>query len=273
MAHGVFIGNSDKSQKVENIYLGVNGVAQKIKKGYIGVNGVAQQFYPGYVWNRYNAVFHPEVTTYYWNKYNTTGGLVFNRTLDTDWIDGLSYEAEDMSQIYKDLNVNTATFDMSTYKILSGYSASIDYDRWFYQIDKGDGFYYISYGYRNSPSSTAYQDFYFNVADYEQYTSKIATWQSSQQRQHGNSFIFRFTYNLYDIKFRQGSLVGEISSTTSSAYPNNGVAGNYWYVYTKEETTPSYYSQGSYIDQVESTESNTYPTNGYQGGYWYVAQF
>lgn len=64
----------------------------------------------------------------------------------------------------------------------------------------------------------------------------------------------------------QGSYQGEVTSTSSSAYPNNGVSGSNWYVKTSTVT----YQRGTYVDQVQSRVDSAYPANGYQDGYWYV---
>ena len=65
----------------------------------------------------------------------------------------------------------------------------------------------------------------------------------------------------------KGSSAGTVSSTSRNTYPNNGVSGNYWYVYSKSETT---YSQGSFIDTITSEDRNAYPDNNHSSNYWYV---
>lgn len=67
----------------------------------------------------------------------------------------------------------------------------------------------------------------------------------------------------------KGSLNGTVSSTSSTAYPNDGVSGSYWYTYTGSFTEPS---KGSVsYGQVTSTSSSAYPSNGQSGSYWYVS--
>lgn len=68
----------------------------------------------------------------------------------------------------------------------------------------------------------------------------------------------------------RGSYVGTVTSTSSSAYPNDGSDGDYWYVYSG--STPTYaYSKGStkYSD-VSGSSKNSYPSNGKSGNYWYT---
>ena len=68
----------------------------------------------------------------------------------------------------------------------------------------------------------------------------------------------------------QGSLVGNVYSTSSSAYPNNGISGSYWYVrYTAGDRTT--YSKGSANGSVTSTDQSAYPQDGRSGSYWYTA--
>ena len=64
---------------------------------------------------------------------------------------------------------------------------------------------------------------------------------------------------------RKGSYIDDVSSTSSSAYPSNGVFGSYWYVSSGSET-----SRGNYIDIVSSADYNAYPDDGIQSGYWYT---
>ena len=71
-------------------------------------------------------------------------------------------------------------------------------------------------------------------------------------------------------KTTQGSLVGNVYSTSSSAYPTDGISGNYWYVrYSAGDTTE--YSKGTANGSVTSSNSSAYPSNGKSGNYWYVS--
>ena len=72
----------------------------------------------------------------------------------------------------------------------------------------------------------------------------------------------RIKYNTSDA---QGSYIDQVTSTSSSAYPNNGIHGDYWYV-----SEGSDQSRGTYIDDVASENYNAYPDNGISGSYWYI---
>lgn len=64
-----------------------------------------------------------------------------------------------------------------------------------------------------------------------------------------------------------GNMIGTNSLLNRQEYPDNGISGNYWYVYDRNETS---YSQDSYIEDVYSTNSSAYPANGkHTDGYWY----
>ncbi|WP_301067011.1 hypothetical protein [uncultured Duncaniella sp.] len=61
----------------------------------------------------------------------------------------------------------------------------------------------------------------------------------------------------------------DVSSTNSSAYPNGGASGSYWY---GNRTSSTSWSQGSYLEDVISLDPKAYPANGRSGSYWYVYQ-
>ena len=70
--------------------------------------------------------------------------------------------------------------------------------------------------------------------------------------------------------YEQGSTsYGSVTSTNSSAYPNNGYSGSYWYVYSGV-TTNNIQGSTNY-GTVSSTNSGAYPSNGISGSYWYVS--
>ena len=296
MAHGIFIGNSDKSQKVGDIYLGVNGVAQKIKKGYIGVNGVAQQFYPGYVWNRYNA------NTYYrWNKYNLDVSYRWNKssvTTQTKLINTWTYNHGDGGEVIEEWGNSVGLVVSSSWTISNGkITITGEYEYCGRRDLRTFSYSEIMIRTNNSINPTLSSSTYFRGVG----GSVTLKWSASSDfiyvEPNGGTlgkysivsssgsfieYVYSDSSNAYPTngesggywysnrteEYSRGSLVGSVSSSSSSAYPTNGKQGDYWY---SNRTTQ--HSQGSYIDQVESTESNTYPKNGYQGGYWYVAQF
>ena len=65
-----------------------------------------------------------------------------------------------------------------------------------------------------------------------------------------------------------GASTGEVNSVDRNAYPQNGMANGYWYIYNRFSTL---YSKGRLRGQVISTTgSNSYPADGKQGDYWYT---
>ena len=63
----------------------------------------------------------------------------------------------------------------------------------------------------------------------------------------------------------QGSFVSAVTSSSSSAYPSNGISGSYWYV-----SNGSQQVKGSLVGTVESYDSSAYPDDGILDGYWYT---
>lgn len=61
----------------------------------------------------------------------------------------------------------------------------------------------------------------------------------------------------------------DASSTNPSAYPNGGASGSYWY---DNRTSSVSWSMGSYVGDEVSLERNAYPDDGISGSYWYVYQ-
>ena len=66
-----------------------------------------------------------------------------------------------------------------------------------------------------------------------------------------------------------GNMIGTNSSLNRQEYPDNGISGNYWYIYSKSSIE---YIQGStYYGEVYDINPSKYPSNGrYSDGYWYV---
>ena len=71
-------------------------------------------------------------------------------------------------------------------------------------------------------------------------------------------------------KFKS-DLIGQVTSTNRSAYPDNGIQNDKWYEFVKEEDT-TVQQRGDYIQNVTSYEINGYPEDGVKNGKWYVYQ-
>lgn len=63
----------------------------------------------------------------------------------------------------------------------------------------------------------------------------------------------------------RGTYIGVAESESASAYPQDGISGDYWYVYQDYEVLPR-----EHIEYVRDTDMNAYPKNGVQGDYWYI---
>ena len=95
----------------------------------------------------------------------------------------------------------------------------------------------------------------------------VTSTSSSAYPQDGVQGNYWYVYTGTTTEYSQGSSNGSVTSTNRNQYPDNGRSGSYWYVYSSSSTS---YSQGSYIDQVSSTNRSQYPDNNYSGSYWYV---
>lgn len=240
MARKVYIGNANVARNVKKIYVGVNGVARKVKKGYIGdSSGKARLFYTAetYKWNRYNIT-----TTYKWNRYTVETYL--NGTVTTQNISG---------SMVITWNRDPECF----HRRLPRWSSSNQ--EW--NTDRGSGTWggvdpgdYISIDrWDNNGNNTIYE------ADRE-----------VEREWVDGELISTFYYSaIISCRVTEtdspGSLVGEVTSTSSGTYPSNGVSGSYWYVSNGSEKT-----KGSLNGTVESDNPNAYPADGISGNYWYT---
>ena len=265
MAKGIYWGGGT-SRKVKKVYLGINGSSRKVKKGYIGdETGKARLFYSsGRIWKKYNAIYHPAVTTYYWNKYNAgnaTLGYHQNYGADTNadtwyltgngsaWDGGLyNYTFSPDGKVFSNGRDQLASPGSSIRDMAQGSACG----------------YYKSHEYR--------QIYYANACVITM-ASPYETDKFFEADIHTNGSRNHMELHVYTIvPGRKTTLVGEVSSTNSAQYPNNGVVGVYYYEYTRQNTTNAYYTQGSYISDIEA-DPGTYPANGrHSDGYWYVLQ-
>lgn len=265
MSKGIYIGNSN-AKKVSKLYFG-NGTSRKVKKGYIGVGNVAKLFYSsGYVWKKYNTT---ERDIYYWDRYvallswdyssynrpnlgwrrfpnnvkcyaQTTREhcRVYNYDASPDIQDNGIIRSLALGDLLRGTTESTADNFHSGTCLISNYRYDEDEDTLYLQVVP-------------TPESKNVEDI-----QYMEYCTFV-----SGSRWEG--------YNFYKSNTR-GNYIDEVSSTSSGSYPQNGVSGNYWYVYDRQDIS---YSQGSYIGDVESDNPSAYPTNGrHTDGYWYVKQ-
>lgn len=67
---------------------------------------------------------------------------------------------------------------------------------------------------------------------------------------------------------KKKNLVAYVSANSLDAYPQDGIKGNYWYVYDYEDEPTKVV--GAFVEKVYSTYQYEYPINAIRGDYWYV---
>ena len=237
MAKSVFLGGeSGNSRKIKQIFIGEsNGLCRKVKKGFIGdSSGKARLFYTSdtYKWNRYNIV-----TNYKWNQY----------TVETVSSGYVSYGGGGSRQIQ--WNGTVWFFDrVPTYN--GRWDTTHGSGTW-NGVDAGD---WVSIG---SISGSSGGTLYLASQKVER------KWVNGE---YISTLYYSQTANLITTDSNtRGSLIGGVTSTSSSAYPSNGISGSYWYVSNGSEQT-----KGTLSGTVESDNPTAYPDNGISGNYWYV---
>lgn len=205
MSNGIYLGNSN-SKKVKKLYIGTSNQAKRIKKGYIGVNNQAKLFWfhTIYRWNRYQIEqkvvdVDPSVTTIdtgdrFYTTYSSTQGIQVT--------DGRMY------LINQTAYVHSAGSDSDGYNLFG--------ESWLYVPD---------------PKNVVNKYFYHIIG-----TSGVTVWIDSLPyldsygiRIQGRSSN-RSQFMQCELQSVAGALVDTVESDNPSAYPDNGVSGDYWYV-------------------------------------------
>ena len=204
MSNGIYLGNSN-SKKVKKLYIGTNNQAKRIKKGYIGVNNQAKLFWTHtiYRWNRYQIEQEvvdvvPSVTVIdtgdpSYSTYSTSRGIQVT--------DGV------MHLINPTAYVHSAGSDNDGYNLFA--------ESWLYVPD---------------PKNNVNRYFYHIIG-----TGGVSVWIDSIPYLHSYGiFIQARTSNhspfmQCELQSVAGTLVDVVESDNPSAYPDNGVSGNYWY--------------------------------------------
>lgn len=249
-----------------------------------------------YKWNRWNVV---STTTYRWNKWNTTTGWTTEVTTGgVTLTDTQSWSGGTLCDVW----YYTSAPSISN-------SESTNPDAWHFKRPTER----IRYNVNGTvPSSWYNSSWYFTNADnLNPSTQWISGISSITTKTSGSNVIVTFSGSskgtVANVTSKGDTSYGQVTSTSSSAYPSNGVSGSYWYEsagsstsYSKGSTqysdvtsidpnaypngyySGSYwydnrqevitYSMGSYIEDVFSTNPQRYPTNGIDGAYWYVLQ-
>ena len=230
-----------------------------------------------YYWNRYNVV---STTTYKWDKYNRVSTTTYT------WN---KYSIANVGKVIREAGYGVRGQDGSggtnlgyswkvyifsntevpTVKKLYGEPImvhSMDYTVY-------NNTYFSSYPVNLPSTARVYDTTTYNVSNSEgearNYYEKVSI--LGEYYTNGQVYYY-FSYNVRGYaKYEDGAgeLQGTVSSTSSTAYPNGGASGSYWY---DGRTSSTEYSKGStYYGQVSSTNSSAYPSNGQSGAYWYVS--
>ena len=199
-------------------------------------------------WNRYNAV-----SVYHWGKYTISTTTSYRN------------ELEKIAEGETIRNLPTAEVGYMTYYAYFFNS---------YTINTSNGTITLT------GRVEAYENNYGHIQDANNcYIDSLENTHMARDTVTSNQVIKIASYSVLNSRGRsdgtykvastttqgRGSYVGDVTSETNTAYPDNGISGSNWYV--RANTT---YRQGTYIDQVTSRVETAYPTNGYQDGYWYV---
>lgn len=252
-----------------------------------------------YWWHRYNVV---NTTTYKWNKWSTT---TVSKYVETSSIGEITMSSSSVSQVFDgftlDENTGYYSFNHPVHTDINGNTFIDTTDTIGYGSDNWCPLSKLRYpwGATYQGASTAWQH---KLTGYRtNYTYKETTPTGK------NRYYFtRYYAEKTDVSVKGTTSYGQVSSTSSSAYPANGISGSYWYVSAGSTTTSSKgstnygystsssrytypdngeyngywyeydyspttnYSQGSYIDDVFGTDPNLHPQNGKDGSYWYV---
>ena len=215
-----------------------------------------------YTWERYNVV-----TTYKWNRYTIGSKPVYvlddsddfsesSKDMVTPITYATKYTVEGNKIRISSSNLKTFTAKYQAGRLDSGYVTSLTggtqgangaqtRSPWFYPVAKAG--LYDSIMEISGRSFTQAED-----------PGPESNWYLL-----GRNRTIRMKIDHYDDV--AGTLMDQVTSTSSGAYPSNGISGSYWYVSAGSST-----SRGNYIDDVTSQNYNQYPDNGISGSYWYI---
>ena len=287
MAKGAYIGEANLTRKIKKIYIGVNGVAKLFFSGatiWKKYNTVENHTYH---WNRFNKV---ETITYKWNRYNINSVTTYTWKKYNIVTTGDEYEVEIRNNDTLNIKVQddgycsaggvyrtcraTGTGDNGPLRLSGAVTVNENnFDRLvgYYAGRSGRAYYF-----GRSPSVRN------NRAEYEAstcvgvrghqttehvYVGTVSSTNSSAYPNGGTQGGYYYDTRTSKTDQSQGSLIDQVTSTTSTAYPQNGISGNYWYVAAGSDTT---YSKGTAAGEVTSSNRGAYPDNNYSENYWYV---
>lgn len=134
-------------------------------------------------------------------------------------------------------------------------------------------------GISSSSSTTSYDYLYrFNVTSYNNVNIRLSIGVNPHIGASADCFVvstsagggqqYQSGSEAYSLYIGQGSLVGTVSNSSSSAYPTNGASGSYWYVYQGSDVIDA--SAVSYSTQTpqggKSITINVTPRSNTYGG-------
>lgn len=236
-----------------------------------------------YYWNKYN---RSEKTTYYWDKCNITE--VWQESRTDEEFKGFSADPTMYSSytlITDPANKNAGMFYVRNGERLTGgitHPASMANSI----IEKKIPYTGAGQGHGGSGEMWYTNIKYFHDFQVGIYAVKgivtiisaikvkqkgnrigeVTSSTSNLYPQDGEKDSFWYTFNRQVLTYIKGSsYYGQVSSTSSTTYPNNSYSGSYWYVYSG-----AVQSSGSYIGEVSSDDENAFPANGAKNGYWYI---
>lgn len=218
-----------------------------------------------YNWNKYNAV---STTVYQWNKWSTESAAGY----DTSTNGSINYSFTSYNDPPKvTMRVYTSMYD--PWPVIENgtpYLRFADASGSNYSITPNDTFSYKGWTthlngfYEPSPSPAHWLSTDMTIM------SKTGSATGSQSTGKWTMPVYYLTrYTAKMVQSKGSTSYGVVTSTSSSAYPNGGASGSYWY---DGRTTTTQWSKGSTsYGTVSSTSSSAYPSNGKSGSYWYVS--
>ena len=180
------------------------GSRKTTSSAFANINAVSKQIFP-----------YLSETEYVWNKYSISTKQIYEQAYNTVSKVTLSYRGKYFCGNSITFNKTNGTFTINSPGQSGEFTtnASLPYD--YVNVDGSSSsglskvYYAVSGTFKTSSSAS---NFYMTVSYGEMriYYAKSTTQQT------------------------QGSYLGQVTSTSSSTYPSNGISGSYWYVYQGE---------------------------------------
>ena len=203
-------------------------------------------------WNVYNLKTQ---TTYSWNKYNTNANesISWGSWITMDGTNGIMGPGK----YNRGGDEDTFAIDATGRMTLKRGTTFSD----FHSVGQNAGIsfaFFYCYTYTGIPSGYRYSFFIFQSCDTD---GRMAGIISGSGKSYKSGRIIK--------NYSQGSTsYGTVTSTSSNAYPSNGISGSYWYV--SAGSTSQTLNEPGTLNGTIVADYGTYPENGKSGSYWYV---